>query len=235
MGDYLEGAAASNQGTAAGGENNYSLKSASCPQHPTPFLSWGGAINFTRICQHTLAKGAMFGSCSNTGLNKKLLSPEGFSNQPKRYFGLDTTTLEQTETYDIKGNLYTLLLWGLFVVEMRIIGCGQTLLFWNVPTFPCNLVPSSHETKVTFGANHQHFLHPPFWITLHFGDVQGNEVEDQPEISRRAALWGFTARGFKFTRDLHSTCPTCPRAWCGQDGEPIWMSRPFNTFHLPGK
>ena len=97
-----------------------------------------------------------------TGLNKKLLSPEGFSNQPKRYFGLDTTTLEQTETYDIKGNLYILLLWGLFVVEMTIIGCGQTLLFWNVPTLPFNLVPSSHQTKVTFDANHQNFLHPPF-------------------------------------------------------------------------
>ena len=41
---------------AAGGENNYSLKSRHRPQHPTPFL-WGRAINFTRICHHTLAKG----------------------------------------------------------------------------------------------------------------------------------------------------------------------------------
>ena len=73
MGDYLEGAAASNQGTAAGGENNYSLKSKSCPQHPTPFLSWGGAINFTRICQHTLAKEAMFGSCSYWSQQKATL------------------------------------------------------------------------------------------------------------------------------------------------------------------
>ena len=71
----------------------------------------------------------MFGSCSFRGLNKEATLPGGFSNQPKRYFGLDTTTLEQTEAYDIKGNLYILLLWGLFVVEMRIIGCGQTLLF----------------------------------------------------------------------------------------------------------
>ena len=85
MGDYLEGAAASNQGTAAGGENNYSLKSASCPQHPTPFLSWGGAINFTRICQHTLAKGAMFGSCSYWSQQKATL-PWGLFKSTQKIF-----------------------------------------------------------------------------------------------------------------------------------------------------
>ena len=85
MGDYLEGAAASNQGTAAGGENNYSLKSKSCPQHPTPFLSWGGAINFTRICQHTLAKGAMFGSCSYWSQQKATL-PWGLFKSTQKIF-----------------------------------------------------------------------------------------------------------------------------------------------------
>ena len=83
MGDYLEGAAASNQGTAAGGENNYSLKSASCPQHPTPFLSWSGAINFTRICQHTLVKGAMFGSCSYWSQQKIYFPLGSFQINPK--------------------------------------------------------------------------------------------------------------------------------------------------------